>query len=289
MMNKRYQVNIRLDQDLIEEIDRLASEDAVDRSEMARRLLDHGVASRRKRRALEEYRSGNVTAWRAAELAGVSLYEMLDRIHDAGIAYDLDTDVLERVGALAGRASAVGEGSATYGADSGVGSGQDDEASGISALRRQFKPDRVVSLFVGESAPAGRTHFYRASSNLFRATREAFALAFEPEAISDGPRFLRDFQDRGCWLVDLVDRPVNRLGDKERQALVSDGVAGLAQTIADVQPEHIIAVKATIDDEVRAAMEVAGVEAELVALPFPVRQWRAVYVRKLAESLRRWG
>ena len=273
-MNKRYQVNIRLGRDLVEEIDRLANEDAVDRSEMARRLLDHGVAARRKRRALEEYRSGNVTAWRAAELAGVSLYEMLDRIHDEGIAYDLDTDVLDRIGALAGRASASALG---------------DEASGVSVRRRQFKPDRVVTLFVGESAPAGGTHFYRASSNLFRATREAFASAFGPDAISDGPRFLRDFQDRGCWLVDLVDQPVNRLDDEERQALVSDGVAGLAQTLADVQPEHVIAVGATIDDEVRAAMNVAGVEADLLALPFPVRQWRAVYVRKLAEALHRWA
>jgi len=289
MMNKRYQVNIRLGRDLVEEIDRLASEDAIDRSEMARRLLDFGVAARRKRRALEEYRSGNVTAWRAAELAGVSLYEMLDRIHDEGIAYDLDTDVLDRIGALARRATAVGEGSASYGTDGSVASGRGDEASGISVRRRQFKPDRVATLFVGESAPAGGTHFYRASSNLFRATQEAFALAFGPEVISDGPRFLRDFQDRGCWFVDLVDQPVNGLADEERQVLVSDGVAGLARTIADVQPEHVIAVRATIDDEVRAAMKVAGVEADLLALPFPVRQWRAVYVRKLTENLRRWA
>ena len=35
-------------------------------------------------------------------------------------------------------------------------------------------------------------------------------------------------------------------------------------------------------------MEVTAVEADLLALPFPVRQWRAVYVRKLAEALTRW-
>jgi hypothetical protein len=49
-----------------------------------------------------------------------------------------------------------------------------------------------------------------------------------------------------------------------------------------------VAIKATIDDEVRAAMEVAGVEADMLALPFPVRQWRAVFVRNLAEALSRW-
>ena len=279
-MNKRHQVNIRLDDDLVDEIDRLADAEAIDRSEMARRLLGHGLADRWMRRALEEYRSGSVTAWRAAEIARVSLYEMLDRIHEEGIAYDLDPDVLERIGSLARAKTTVGEDTAAY--------GDDEDASGVAQLRDQFKPARVRTLFVGESPPAGDTHFYRANSNLFRATREAFVQAFGPEAVSDGPRFLREFQDRGCWLVDLVDRPVNRLGDDKRQALVSGGVATLARTIADVRPVHIVAVKATVDDEVRAAMEVAGVEADLLALPFPVRQWRAVYVRKLAEALTRW-
>ena len=188
--------------------------------------------------------------------------------------------MLERIGSLARAKTAVGEDTAAY--------GDDENALGITRLRDQFKPARVRMLFVGESPPAGDTHFYRANSNLFRATREAFVQAFGPEAVSDGPRFLREFQDRGCWLVDLVDRPVNRLGDDKRQALVSGGVATLARTIADVRPVHIVAVKATVDDEVRAAMEVAGVEADLLALPFPVRQWRAVYVRKLAEALTRW-
>ena len=280
-MNKRHQVNIRLDTDLVDEIDRLADAEAIDRSEMARRLLGHGLADRRMRRALDEYRSGSVTAWRAAEIARVSLYEMLDRIHEEGIVYDLDTDVLDRVGSLARPTSAVGEDIAAY--------GRDDDASDISESRARFKPARVTTLFVGESSPAGGTHFYRANSNLFRATHEAFVEAFESDAVSDGPRFLREFQDRGCWLVDLVDQPVSRLGDDERQALVSAGVAALARTIEDVRPRHIVAVKATIDDEVRAAMKVADVDAELLALPFPVRQWRAVYVRELAEALPRWG
>ncbi len=146
----------------------------------------------------------------------------------------------------------------------------------------------VTTLFVGESSSGGGTHFYRADSNLFRATRAAFAQAFGDEAVSEGPRFLHEFQDHGCWLVDLVDRPVNHLSDEERETLVSAGVAGLATTIAEVAPIHIVAVKATIDDEVRSAMEVAGSDADLLALPFPVRQWRAKFVRDLAAALQRW-
>ena len=289
-MNKRHQVNIRLDDDLVAEIDRLADEAAVDRSEMARRLLGTGIADRRLRQALDAYRAGNVTAWRAAQIADISLYEMIDRIHDEGIPYELDPVVVDRVGALTGVGSAVHEDLAPYRASQGMGaSSPSDETSGIEDLRAQYRPGRVETLFVGESAPAGGTHFYLANSNLFRATREAFVLAFGEAAVSEGPRFLREFQDRGCWLVDLVDRPVNRLSDDERESLVSSGVAGLAQTIEASRPQHVVAVKATIDDEVRSAMEVAGSPADLLALPFPVRQWRSVYVRELAEALRRWA
>lgn len=62
---------------------------------MARRLLDEGLAARRMRQAVEAYRAGRVTAWRAARIAGVSPYEMLDLIHEAGIPHELDPEVLE--------------------------------------------------------------------------------------------------------------------------------------------------------------------------------------------------
>ena len=45
-VNKRHQVNIRLEQELIEEIDRLASEDAVDRAKKrAEDLVSAAVSS----------------------------------------------------------------------------------------------------------------------------------------------------------------------------------------------------------------------------------------------------
>lgn len=228
----------------------------------------------------DAYRAGSVTAWRAAEIAGVSLYEMLDQMHEDGVAYELDPAVLDRVDELVQETTTGREAPATY---------DSDAQFGIDQLRGQFKPRTVTTLFVGESSPAGGTHFYRANSNLFRATQEAFAQAFGDESMSEGPRFLREFQDHGCWLVDLADRSVNALSDEERQMLVSAGVAGLATTITEVRPTHIVAVKATIDDEVRSAMEVACSDAELLALPFPVRQWRAKFVSQLASALHRWA
>jgi predicted transcriptional regulator len=276
-MKERTQVNIRLDRALLDELDELAGADRVDRSEMARRLLETGMTGHRLERAVREYRKGNVSAWKAAEIAGVSLYEMLDRIQDEGIPYEVDPDVFRRLEAPTASRTAVAETPAPYGTDS-------DEASGIADLRDQFKPTKVRTLFVGESSPASGTHFYRANSNLFRATREAFALAFG-DSVPDGPAFLHDFRDRGCWLVDLADRPVNRLPGRPRKDAVDAGVERLSALISDAKPNRIVAVKATIAATVQQAADRAHFAGEIVELPFPVRQWRAAYVRRLAGAL----
>jgi hypothetical protein len=274
----RPQVNIRLERGLLEEIDALAGSEHVDRSEITRRLLNSGLSSYRLERALAEYRRGNVSAWRAADIAGVSLYEMLDRIHEAGIPYEIDPGLLDRLDGRVERSASIREAPAAY------GSAAPDLESGIAELREQFKPEHVETLFVGESSPAGGTHFYRANSNLFRATQEAFVRAFG-EAVPSGPRFLHWFRDQGCWLVDLADRPINRLEDSERKQAVVGGVERLAELIRQESPERIIAVKASIAGAVRQAAALAGFEGRITELPFPVRQWRQAYVGALAAAL----
>lgn len=282
---ERPQVNIRLERELLDELDELATAESVDRAELTRRLLREGLKRERVHHAMDRYREGEVSATRAAELGRISLYEMLDRIHEAGIPYELDAGDLQRIDATLGaggrraRSVAVGEEWARY----GTGPRADDE-SGIDALRDQFRPERVRWLFVGESSPAGGTHFYRANSNLFRATQEAFAKALGAD-VPTGPAFLHAFRDRGCWLVDLASEPVNRLSDEARRAAVAAGRERLAQLIGDTRPERIVVVKASIATDVREAACAAGSEGEILELPFPVRQWKAEYVRRLAAAL----
>jgi hypothetical protein len=209
---------------------------------------------------------------------------MLDRIRAEGIPYELDTDELDRIDAMIGsrRTAAVAEQPARYATQ------QADELSGIDDLRMQFRPDAVRLLFVGESSPAGGTHFYRAYSNLFRAVHEAFARVFGEE-VPAGPAFLHYFRAHGAWLVDLADRPVNRMEDRARTSTAAAGIERLASSISETRPAHILAVKASIETAVRQAAQMANVDVDIVVLPFPVRQWRAVFVRKLAAELRAWS
>jgi Arc/MetJ-type ribon-helix-helix transcriptional regulator len=277
-MTDRPQVNIRLEQDLLDEIDDLAELERADRSEVVRRLLASGLAAYRMETALKEYRGGRVTAWKAASIANVSLYEMLDRIHAEGIPYALDPDVLDRLDA---RFSSV----ATREEPAAYDSAAADAGTGIDALRAKYRPIRIATLFVGESSPAGGTHFYRANSNLFRATRAAFVWAFG-DAVPDRARFLDWFHDQGYWLVDLADGPVNRLPPHERDAAVRAGIPRLADLLRETSPGRIIVVKASIAPDVREAASAAGFGGAIVELPFPVRQWRDTYERLLSDAVR---
>lgn len=280
-MINRHQVNLRLERELINSLDDLARKENVDRTEIARRILVEGIGRARVDRALRDYAAERVTAWKAAEEAGISLYEMLDRIHEAHIPHELDPDQLELIRAdSAARHRRAAEEPATYGS-----SLPNHAESGVTALRDRFKPAEVRILFVGESSPAQGTHFYRANSNLFRATRAAFARAFGEDTIPSGEGFLQYFRDQGCWLVDLADRPVNQLPDSDRRKAVASGVETLAETIRQTQPAHVVTVKRDIAGSVAEAIALAESAADLTALPFPVRQWTRHYEAELARFL----
>ncbi len=85
-------VTTRLPREMLNEVERLAEKEKVDRSELIRRLLDFALRQKRIERALEAYRDGSVTLWRAAEMAGTSLREMMElaKMKQIPVPYTLD-------------------------------------------------------------------------------------------------------------------------------------------------------------------------------------------------------
>lgn len=162
-----------------------------------------------------------------------------------------------------------------------------DADSGIDESRADYRPRRVRVLFVGESSPAQGTNFYRANSNLYRATQAAFADALGSDAVPTGEAFLRLFCSKGCWLVDLADRAVNQMGSKERRQTVKAGIPHLAEVIQATKPKHLVVIKRDIYGAVEQAIELAGGKRpQVLALRYPLRQWRAEFVRDLAALVR---
>ncbi len=70
-------LTVRVDEETYKGIDEAAETEKVDRSTATRRLLEAGLADYRKRKALDAYRGGACTLWKAAQTAGLSVREMM--------------------------------------------------------------------------------------------------------------------------------------------------------------------------------------------------------------------
>jgi hypothetical protein len=144
----------------------------------------------------------------------------------------------------------------------------------------------VRLLFVGESPPAGGTFFYRGNSLLAKFTREAFDQVYGPSHSME--RFLREFRDRGCYLVDLCAEPVDGLEKRLRRRARRAGVAQLAEALRDLQPAQVVAVMKAIEPQVRQAAIAADLAGRVVtSLPFPAFGHHHEYVEELVTLLRR--
>ncbi len=91
-------VAARIPVELEEEIFRFMKEAGLDKSAAIRRILEIGVGEWKRRRAIELYRSGKVTLWKASQIGGVSLREMLDELNRLRIithvtAKDIEEDI----------------------------------------------------------------------------------------------------------------------------------------------------------------------------------------------------
>jgi hypothetical protein len=155
----------------------------------------------------------------------------------------------------------------------------------IARLRQAYRPETVRILLVGESAPAGGTHYYLANSVLFSAVREAFVVVYGRQTPM-GSAFLEFAASKGLWLVDLAAAPVDKLPQAERSASVRRGVPRLASVIGVAKPDFVVACLVSIANRVDQALDQSEVPAELVILPFP-SWYRQAFVQGLATTVRR--
>jgi hypothetical protein len=130
----------------------------------------------------------------------------------------------------------------------------------LEELRQSFRPTRITTLFVGESAPNSGRFFYSGDSSLFRAMKKAFG---------NRESFLEDFQHKGFYLDDLVLTPINKLQARERSRLRKEAIPQFAKRLAEYKPSAIVIVMRGIQSVVRDAMRIAGVMYEPFCVPHP--------------------
>ena len=71
-------LSVRVPREIRKWLEELAKLEGKDKAEIAREILAKGVRERRLEAALSLYRQGKATLWKAAELAGLSLWEIID-------------------------------------------------------------------------------------------------------------------------------------------------------------------------------------------------------------------
>lgn len=91
-MAKAQNLTVRLERDLIKRIEEEARLEKTDKSTVARKLIATGIEETRKARALEEYRKGKCTIWRASEKAGIPLREMVELLRRERIPLHISSE-----------------------------------------------------------------------------------------------------------------------------------------------------------------------------------------------------
>jgi predicted HTH domain antitoxin len=92
----RVQIATRVDKDIIAQIKEIEMETQADRAEVIRRLLDEGIKQYRLKKAVTLLRDGKVTVSRAAEIAGLSVWDIVELMHAKRIPIQYTADDLRR-------------------------------------------------------------------------------------------------------------------------------------------------------------------------------------------------
>jgi len=88
-------VSARLPPERVSQIEEIAREEKVDKSTVLDRALEHYIREWKLRKAIESYTEGGATLPRAAETAGLTVWEMIDILAKRNIQPQYDIEDLE--------------------------------------------------------------------------------------------------------------------------------------------------------------------------------------------------
>lgn len=161
-------------------------------------------------------------------------------------------------------------------------------------LRASYRPDEISVVFVGESAPdpgGGRKRFFYSQElthdNLFRGLMLALYDARSGQLAEHKPEWLSGFKRDGFWLLDVVDRPINKLTVGKRSQARRKSAPGAIARIVEAQASMgvIVCHGPTFNDLVAAGAPDALDLLHDEPIPFPLGNWRNEFVEGVRKAL----
>lgn len=156
----------------------------------------------------------------------------------------------------------------------------------LERIRRNYRPESIRVLFIGESPPYNGTFFYMDTPTptfLLRYTMDAFEEVYH-QKWQEPTSFLCFFQSQGCYLDDLCHEPINHLGKKPRLAERKGAIQPLSERIKDMKPSSIVVVMKGIEKYVTQATGNAPIPQYI--LSFPSHGHQIKYKEGLVKILR---
>ncbi|HEY84999.1 MAG TPA: hypothetical protein G4N96_07820 [Chloroflexi bacterium] len=95
-MAQTVQLNLRIPSDLAREIAAISEQEALRKTDVARKYLIEGVRRWKLEQAVARYQQRQISLERAAADTGLSLYEMMDELRRRNIALDQTTPIEAR-------------------------------------------------------------------------------------------------------------------------------------------------------------------------------------------------
>mgnify|MGYP006297838609 CR=1 FL=1 len=93
---KTKRISVTIPEDLLKESEELAEERLEDRSTVIRQLIAEGLKEEKKKKAVDMYMDKKVSLEKAAEIADVSVWKMLDLLRDRNVPLRYDRREAEK-------------------------------------------------------------------------------------------------------------------------------------------------------------------------------------------------
>ena len=92
MSERVRQLNLRVPENIVQELDEIASKEQIDRTALARKMFTEAIQRWKVDDAIAACIRGDITKARAAELASMSVYDIMDEVRRRGAppSYTLD-------------------------------------------------------------------------------------------------------------------------------------------------------------------------------------------------------